>query len=247
MRYLSLLFLSLFFSCAPLYQVSVMEVSSVEVKDSLVRNDSAVLAEISPYKDQLDLTMNEVLNNSEVAMIKKTPEGLLGNFVADLILKKANDYDKEEQKVSICILNSGGLRCSLPMGEITRGKVFELMPFENELSVVTLSGEKLQQLFEYLAKAGGAPVSGIRMGIEKELPVHIEVDGKPFDLSQTYKVVTSDYLANGGDKYSFFKEPLNRHDLGIKVRDAIIEFMIEEKQKGKSLNSHIDGRIYYVQ
>ena len=84
------------------------------------------------------------------------------------------------------------------------------------------------------------------MGIENEMPSRIFVNGEPFDSLKTYKVVTSDYLANGGDKYSFFKEPLQREDLRVKVRDAIMEFIMEEKQNGKALNSHFDGRIYYV-
>ena len=165
-----------------------------------------------------------------------------------LILKKANEYYKPQDgiKAHLCILNSGGLRTALPKGEITRGKIFELMPFENELTVVTLSGKNALLLFEYLAKAGGAPVSGIKMGIENEMPSRIFVNGEPFDSLKTYKVVTSDYLANGGDKYSFFKEPLQREDLRVKVRDAIMEFIMEEKQNGKALNSHFDGRIYYV-
>ncbi len=248
MKFFSLCFSLILFSCSPYYQVSSLNSSYFDLKDSLVKNDSAFTAEISPYKNHMDKTMNEVLNFSEVAMTKDNPEGLLGNFVADLILKKSNDYYHPEdgKKINLCILNNGGLRTSLPKGEITRGKVFELMPFENELSVVTISGKSFKMLFEYLAKTGGAPVSGIKMGIENEQPVLMEVNGKLFDSTSTFKVVTSDYLANGGDKYSFFSNPLNREDLKIKVRDAIIEFIVEEKEKGKSINSTFDGRIYYV-
>lgn len=246
-----IIFNSVFFSlssCAHRFNLSKIEFSSYELKDSIVKDDSAAIAEIAPYKVKLDETMSQVLNNSEVAMTKDLPEGLLGNFVADLILKKTNDYYKpaDGKKVQICILNNGGLRTSLPRGEITRGKVFELMPFENELSIVTISGNNSAQLFEYLAKTGGTPVAGIKMGIENSMPVQLFVHGEPFDSTKSYKVVTSDYLANGGDKYFFFKEPLKREDLGVKVRDAIIEFIVEEKQKGKTLNSQFDGRIYYV-
>ena len=249
MKFFFLLVLSLFLACAPTFHVRNMEISFVDLKDSAIAADSAFIAEISPYKSRLDKTMNEVLNVSEVAMTKDLPEGLLGNFVADVIFKKANDYFHPEdgKAVHACILNNGGLRTSLPKGEILRGKIFELMPFENELSVIAISGKNIQQLFEYLAKSGGAPVAGITMGIENGMPVHALISGEPVDSTQTYHVVTSDYLANGGDKYSFFRDPLKRYDLGIKVRDAIIEFVIEEKQKGKTLNSQLDRRIHYVQ
>lgn len=243
-----LLYLVLFTSCFSSWHISKTEVTAYDLTDSLSADDSAAAAEIAPYRKKMDETMSEVLNVSEVAMTKDLPEGLLGNFVADLILKKANDYylPKDGKKVQLCVLNNGGLRTALPGGEITRGKVFELMPFENELCVVTLSGKRLKQLFEYLAISGGAPVAGIKMGIEGGNPVHISINNEPFDSTKTYKVVTSDYLANGGDKYFFFKEPLNREHPGVKVRDAIIEFMAEEKKSGRNLNSQFDGRIYHV-
>lgn len=238
---------TIFFSCSPKFSLNTIEISSYNMVDSIA-GDSAVSAEILPYKTELEKTMNEVLNFSETAMVKGEPEGLLGNFVADLILKKANNYYQkfDTNKIQICLLNKGGLRTSLPQGEITRGKIFELMPFENEISVLTISGKKANELFEYLAKTGGAPVSGIKMGIENEKPVNILIGEEKFDSTKTYKVVTSDYLASGGDKYIFFSEAIKREDLGVKIRDAIIEFCIEEKQKGNSLISNLDGRIYYV-
>jgi 2',3'-cyclic-nucleotide 2'-phosphodiesterase (5'-nucleotidase family) len=135
----------------------------------------------------------------------------------------------------MCILNNGGLRTALPKGEITRGKIFELMPFENELTVITLTGSNAMRMFEYLAGSGGAPVAGIKMGIDNGKPVHVYLGTESFDSLKTYRVVTSDYLANGGDKYSFFKQPLAREDLGIKVRDAIIHFIEKEKKTGKNV------------
>ena len=52
--------------------------------------------------------------------------------------------------IDFCLLNNGGLRTSLPQGNITRRKIFELMPFENELVVVTISKEKMTDLKAYL-------------------------------------------------------------------------------------------------
>ncbi len=210
--------------------------------------DSTVYAIIKPYKAELEKTMNEVLNISETPMVKGEPEGLLGNFVADLILKKSNEYYKKQDtcEIQICILNSGGLRTSLPKGDINRGKIFELMPFENEISILTITGKKTNELFEFIAKSGGVPVSGVKMGIENGTAVNVFVGEEKFDSTKTYKVVTSDYLANGGDKYNFFSAPLKRENLGIKIRDAIIEFCVEEKEKGNSLISKLDGRVFYV-
>lgn len=156
-------------------------------------------------------------------------------------------YPKDSIKADLCLLNNGGLRATLPKGEITRGKIFELMPFENELVVLTLSGAQTKELFIVLAKFGGMPVSGINIGIADDRPDEVFINDIPFDSSKTYKVVTSDYLANGGGKLQFFNNPLKREDLGIKLRDAIIAYIIEEREKGNKLTSGYDGRIHYVQ
>jgi 2',3'-cyclic-nucleotide 2'-phosphodiesterase (5'-nucleotidase family) len=121
------------------------------------------------------------------------------------------------------------------------------MPFENTMVIITLSGEKTLQLFNYIAKAGGETVSGFTMGIKDTSAVNILVNGKPFDISKNYKVVTSDYSANGGDKMVFFNNPVKREDLQNKLRDAIIEYVKDQNSKGNTLRAKLDKRIYYEQ
>jgi 2',3'-cyclic-nucleotide 2'-phosphodiesterase (5'-nucleotidase family) len=142
-------------------------------------------------------------------------------------------------------MNTGGLRTPLPKGAIKKSKVFELMPFENELVVLTLSGEKTFEMFQFIAKKGGIPVSGFKMGIKDSNVVSVKVGEIKFDKSKKYRIVTSDYLANGGDKMIFFNNPLKRVSLNLKVRDAIIEYMFEETKKGNKLKSKLDSRIYF--
>ena len=189
---------------------------------------------------------------SEQAMTKGYPEGLLGNLVADLTLKKARDHcmrtdsNPDFTTVDFCILNNGGLRASLPKGEITRGNIFKLMPFGNTVVVVTLSGEKTKELFDFLARRDGAPISGVKMGIKNHAPVNIMINGEPFDIKKNYRIATSDYLASRGGRWDFFSDPLEVDLLKYKVRDAIIDYLIEENRQGHTLKVRLDGRIYYV-
>jgi len=207
--------------------------------------DQATVDLIAPYKLKLERDMSGVLATNENDMFKDTPEGVLGNFVADLVLKKTNDYAKDVKilPANLCLLNNGGLRTTLPKGEITKRRVFELMPFENELVILTLSGEKTQGLFDYLARLNGMPLAGARMEIKDRKAKNITIDGEPFDPTREYRIATSDYLAYGGDKMKFFKDPLKFETVGHKLRDAIIEYMIEETEKGNTLNPVLDGRI----
>jgi 2',3'-cyclic-nucleotide 2'-phosphodiesterase (5'-nucleotidase family) len=191
--------------------------------------------------------MNQVLIVSESSAEKGNPEGKLGNITCDMILKKANDYATQQnlKAVYFCLLNNGGLRAPLPKGPITKGKVFELMPFENELVVLTLTGKKTKQLFETVAKEKGMPIGGARIFVHDSAAPSIQIGAKDFDESKSYRVVTSDYLSAGGDKMFFFKAPEMVDTLHHKLRDAIIEYMVEENKIGHTLNPQLDGRITY--
>jgi len=242
------LFLVSLTACRPHALITKVETNVITIDTvAVVKEDTSALRLIKPYKEKMNAAMDGVIAYSEQAMIKGNPEGVLNNFVSDLTLLIAKKYYKPVDSTSIdmCLLNTGGLRASLPKGNITLGKVYELMPFENMLVVITLSGEKTKQMFDYIAKMGGMPIAGFTMGMKDTLAIDPTINGKAFDITKSYKVVTSDYLAGGGDKMSFFKNPLKREDLSLKARDAIIEYMKEETKKGNALKAQLDNRIHY--
>ena len=190
--------------------------------------DSASLSIIAPYKTGLDSIMNEVLCISKIEMTKGNPEGLLGNFVTDLCLQQYSDAD-------ICVMNNGGLRSTLTKGKIRRGDIYTLMPFENELVIVELDKESYLKLLQYITKRGGEPFSGVKIIMDENGAIL----SQSLDLSNNkVKVLTSDYLANGGDKMSFFKGK-KQTKVGIKLRDAIINYCISKE----SISSKLDNRL----
>jgi len=208
--------------------------------------DSVMDQTIQKYRVALEADMNKVLVYSDMVMEKGTPEGTLNNYVADLVLDKGIElYSPGDNKpIDFCLLNYGGLRVPLPAGEITYSRVYELLPFENQMVVITLSGEKTRELFEYLASSSvGMPVSGITLSIKNSLPHSIYVKGEEFDENRNYKILTSDYLAGGGDNMNFFLNPIEYEYVGMKVRDAIIEHMIKKNENGEKISSKLDQRI----
>jgi 2',3'-cyclic-nucleotide 2'-phosphodiesterase (5'-nucleotidase family) len=247
-RFFLLLFAVILISCNRHAFISKVETNVIKIDTiNVIKDDSLALATIWPYKSKMQADMDQVLAYTETAFNKNFPEGLLNNFVTDLSLLEANIYYKsvDGTKPEICLMNSGGLRATLPKGAITKGKVYELMPFNNELVVLTITGEKTKQMFDYVAKKGGIPMAGIKMGIKDTSAVNMIVGGKPFDIGKNYKIVTNDFLANGGDKMTFFNNPINKELLGVKVRDVIIEYMVEENKNGRTLKSQLDKRIYF--
>jgi len=136
--------------CKQHYKLTDSKSENKQINNELSTNDFSETI-ISPYRIELTSKMNEVINTSLIDMEIGAPEGLLGNFVCDLTYIKAKEIS--DKPVDFCLLNNGGLRTSLPKGEITRGKIFELMPFENEIVIVELSGENMLDLIDYIKKS----------------------------------------------------------------------------------------------
>jgi 2',3'-cyclic-nucleotide 2'-phosphodiesterase (5'-nucleotidase family) len=229
------------------YQKTV-EGSLVRV-DSLVTEDPVMDSLIATYRVSLEQEMNEVIAYSAQLMRKGTPEDLLNNFIADLVLEKGKAvYEPADgQPIDFCVLNYGGLRTSIPEGPVTRARIYEVMPFENEMVVLTLSPGNTREVFEYIAsRSTGTPIAGLRVGITNRRPVDIRIGGEPFDPERNYKVLTSDYLASAGDNMSFFMEPVNSEVLGMRIRDAIILHLQEHQARQEMISSGLDGRIYYL-
>ena len=146
-------------------------------------------------------------------------------------------------QVDISIVNLGGLRTDIPAGNITVGKVFELMPFENELVILWLKGDKLSELIQYFATAGGEGVSGIRMEISNGKAVNVSVNGNAIDPEKIYSIATSDYLAGGNDKMFQLAQYEKRQNTGIKLRDILLDYIKNETTKGNKIQSKLDGRV----
>lgn len=205
--------------------------------------DSAIIQAYLPYKAQMEAEMNQVIGHSEVQMPKvdTIPESLLGNFFADATLQQARKYDPS---IDFAMPSTkGGIRVALPKGNIALSNIFELMPFENELIAFTLSGAEVQNLLNFIAATNGQPVSGLRMKIRNKKPEGVLINGKAFDPGKTYRVLTSDYIASGGDNARGFKNPLDKKVLGLKVRDALIGYVKDNEAAGMTINAKLDGRI----
>ncbi len=219
-----------------------MEPQSTTARGLDVAADSTLTALIEPYKSKLDAEMNEVIGTVAKTLDKNKPESTLGNWMADLFYEQMSDYNKGE--IDFASMNYGGIRIpSLQAGEVTRGKIFELMPFDNMLVVVHADEATVRQFADNAAKNGGIPVSKqLRFEIKNGKAENITIKGQPLQAGKIYKIGVSDYVANGGDDCSFLIDK-KRDELGVLMRDAIIEYVKKQTAQGKQLNAQLDGRI----
>lgn len=222
-RFLLAGMLALAIACGGPYQLTRHQSSGTRINgDSLKLYDTAMANKIAPYKQKLDAQMNEVIGTASATLLKANPDGSLGNTVADACLAYANKVN--DKPVDFCVLNSGGIRIpSIQQGNVTVGKIYELMPFDNMIDVVEMSGEECMQLFTWIAKWNGAPVSGITLTISNGTATDVMINEKPFDASLTYRVATTDYMSNGGDGATMFNG--QKTSTNYKLRDAIIEYI----------------------
>ncbi len=118
------------------------------------------------------------------------------------------------------------------------------MPFENMMTVLSLTAVQVDTLAQQLARAGGEPIAGFSFKIDptENRAIDIHVGDSPLDASKTYRLVTSDYLANGGGRISALWQPVAREDLNMLLRDAFIEYI---RAKG-TIDSQPDGRIVVI-
>ena len=241
-KFLMLLLTVYLVSCSPSWKITQM--SSVKIPiDSTTEQfaDKSYTAYLQPFKEEVDAKMNKVIGTSVETMRGHAPESLLSNFSSDVYLLAAKDAIG--QPVDISVVNMGSLRTQIPAGNILVRHVFELMPFENELVVLWVKGDKLYQLFQFFAKVGGEGVGGMSMEIVNGKAENIQIGNKPLDMSKLYSVATNDFLAGGNDKMYQLAEYEKRINTGIKIRTLLLDYITNQTAQGKTIQSKLDGRI----
>jgi len=236
----------LFQSClAPQYQVTYKPREFYKIESS-TETHKKIEKIILPYRTKLEKEMGQTIAMLKSPAVKGKPESTLGNLTCDILLRQAQVFsDTVSIKAPmVCLLNSGGLRAPLPTGNITVGHVFELMPFENRFVALLISQENFQKLCSYVAEKGGEPLGGFKIKIHQNSVSDCTIGEKKCGEFPRIWTLTSDYLADGGDKMIFFKNPIARHDLHVTVRDALIEGLKRWSQAGKiPLEPSFDQRI----
>ena len=239
--------LIILFSCKSTFILSDVSEKNIQNEPTSYVSDSAIVMLVAPYKQSLKEDMSRVIAISKADMVKAKPESNLTNFLADLLMEEGDTYCKTNNKSfspDMAFVNYGGIRSSLPKGNITVENIFELMPFENVLVLLKISGETMQQFIERIAERGGDGIAGIKLGIKNGTVGKLTIGGKPFNKKQDYWLVTNDYIAAGGDDMKMLTDRKEYINTGLKIRDLIINNLSEDYRAGKTIQEQLDGRFY---
>lgn len=203
-------------------------------------SDDSLNQILEVYRKEKDLKMNKVLTTTKQGLTKARPQSALTNLMADVCLEESRN--ETTQIIDFSIVNFGGIRSSVPKGEVTLEDVYKLMPFDNTLCVLEIHKDSVQSMANYIVRRGGEPISGLQLTISNDTLSEVLINDKPLDTKNSYWLATSDYLANGGDKMHFLSNPIQRIDLNLKVRDALIQSF----ERQEELNPSQQKRIIYV-
>lgn len=208
--------------------------ASIKPNPEFANNLKAYAAPIESLRQKVIGQALVALDGDRVKM--RTGETALGNLIADAILAKTHG-----DRVQVVLINAGGIRSSLPLGNITIGNVLEALPFGNTITRVELTGQQLIEALESgVSKAeqeeGRFPqVAGMRFVWNAKFPagkrvtkVEVKDASGKFQLlnpKAIYKVATNNFLASGGDGYRVFAEGKNLLETGYLLSDAIAEYI----------------------
>ncbi len=213
------------------------------IMDADVIEDSSTVARIAELAVPLDEIRNEIVAEAAAPIegdrsVCRAVECEMGNLITDAMLDRVKD-----QGIQIAFQNGGGIRASIDVGEITKGEVLTVLPFQNTLSTFQVTGAVLRAALENGVSqvedgAGRFPqVAGLRFSWSPDAEpgsrvgdVMVEMpDGlEPLDPEKTYGVVSNNYVRGGGDGYAMFgTEATNVYDYGPDLADVVAEYLAE--------------------
>jgi len=223
------------------------------VKYSLVGEeipeDPMLVAALQGYVDRVDALLSERVGRAAATLSSKegrSQETPLGDLVADATL-----WYTRHLEADFAFQNAGGIRTDLPRGEISRKAIYEVLPFDNTVVVLTLKGSDLEAVFHHISRlpegAGGFPQvsDGVSFTINRVTGrcEDVRIKGKPLDPATTYRIATNSYLAAGGDGYRMFLNPVDRYDSSRFLRDVFADYL---KHLGGVITPSVGRRITVI-
>lgn len=220
------------------------EYKVVELSPSNLTPDKAVQAIVDKVQQEVAPVKTKVLGYTTYGLEhEKFTHSVLGQWVTDTMRHNA--------KADIAFENGGGLRAGIPAGPITLGNLYQVVPFDNTLVTVELTGKQVIEVLEhgiYNKQIGMVQFSGIQVEYDIALTDNKKIakvtlsDGSNLNLTKKYKVVTNDFMAQGGDGFTMFGQGQHLLDTQIPLRDCLVETIVRDKQ----INHTLDQRFREV-
>ena len=219
----------------------------------MVRLDSTYDAKVDPKlakyvvkkRAQMEKQMQVVIAHTDAELESFAPESPLSNFLTDILLNESSKYinDTTFDNLDISMLNFGGIRTSMPAGNVTVGDMYRITPFENYLTFIVLKGSELKKALGRFNDQFNAPYSGATIVYKNNKPIKITVQGKPIDDNRLYKLVTLNFISDGGDKLLEDIQYEKIEYTTVTFREFLIAELKAMTARGEKVTGKKDGRV----
>jgi len=228
----------------------------VEITTKAFEPDPDVTKLLEPYVQKADASLKDVVLTTTAPFpfgqkLTRYQEMASGDVLGDAMTSYCRN---QGIAVDCAVTNGGGIRSELPAGNVTRGDVLTMLPFDNVLYVLTLKGSDVADLFNFIGSIKQG--AGAWAQVSKEVKYTITYDasgsgtisgltigGQPVDPAKTYKIATNDYMAGGGDGYAAFTKSIDTFNSSMLLSSVFIDYV---KSFRGSFTPAVDGRITVV-
>lgn len=211
---------------------------------SEIPEDPALLKLLQPYADEAEARLSSVIGalgtplSSNAAREK---EAAAGNLVADSMQWFAARWGCD-----FAVINGGSIRHDLPAGPVSLKSIYDMLPFENSIFLITLKGSEVLRVFDFMAAipagSGAFPQFSREVNVVLDRTarkvVRVLIKGEPIDANRSYRIATNSYLAEGGDGYKVFLGARERFDTSALQQPVLIEYI-----RLMGLSPKVEGRI----
>jgi len=219
--------------------------------------DPSVTGIIEKYKPEIDKLMKSVIGRATADLIhvrlpgdRDVDTGIVlkdGSLIAPIVAKSMYEKVEAVDSCDFAFVNAGGVRRSIPQGDITIGEVEEMLPFGNSIVTFSMSGQNLKDMFEDAIDRSlikkedtgsflyfwdvSLSIDQTKAKGERITQFEIYKDGAwiALDENESYRVATNSYIASGGYYVQMQSDATDKYDTGFVVSNTFIEYVKKEK------------------
>ncbi|XP_071112387.1 snake venom 5'-nucleotidase-like [Haliotis cracherodii] len=239
--------------------------------DNNTAQDEMTLELMQPYKEGVANESGTVVARSQVLLDGgksscRLKECSLGNLITDAMVHQNLKHSDslEWSHVAIAFMHGGGIRASIPPGDVTMGDLQTVLPYRNTVDIVELRGKHVRETLEFTASKwvntgrlfwGFLQVSGMKIVYDMQMPVGqrvIEVKVRCTNCSvpnyvdledtEVYKILMPSFLSNGGSGYDVINDNKVRQQ---QIGDLDADVLIEYARRVLLLTHEAEGRIIF--
>jgi 5'-nucleotidase/UDP-sugar diphosphatase len=203
---------------------TVISLTSHTYPNTSTLSDTTIAGLVSAWREELDLTLKEVIGFTKTEIPERSPE--MHNMITDSWLNAYPDAD-------IALTNTGGIRQSIPAGNITIETIYGLLPFQNNILELVLSGDQVINCLKPSIIAAGL----------SSIAQRLLTDGRPICADSTYHVLINDFMYTQ-PAMNFRSYDQHPYDLQVNYRQPLIDWLKAIKTtKINPLNNFLDPRV----